>query len=207
MPEAGMNISGVILAAGTSARMRPANKLLLKYKNHTIIEETLAQLMKSDVDDIIVVTGFERARIESVLQSSLSNRVKCIHNANYRLGRAESIKCAIKHIDSNADAALFMVADKPGVSTDLIDRAIDRYRAERPAILYVETPSGRGHPIIFSKLLFNDLLTLEGDLVGNELVSRYTRDLVIFRDNTPQIDIDNEQDYRILLEWDTGETI
>ena len=199
-----MIITGIILAAGTSARMHPENKLLLKYKNHTIIEETLTRMTESVVDDIVIVTGHEKAKIESVLEKYLNNRVRCIHNPDYRLGRAESIKCAIRHIDDNADAALFMVADKPGVSTALINRAIDRYVADQPAILHIETPSGRGHPIIFSKSIFNDLLALEGDLVGNELISKYADSLVKLIDTAPQIDIDNEQDYRILLQTDSG---
>lgn len=199
-----MTVTGIILAAGTSARMHPENKLLLKYKSHTIIEETLAQMMKSNVADIIIVTGHEQERIKSLLRKHLNDRVRCIHNPDYRLGRAESIKCAIRHVADRADAALFMVADKPGVTTALINRAIDRYVADRPAVLYVETPNGRGHPIIFSKSLFDNLLTLEGDLVGNELVSKYADNLVKLNDATPQIDIDNEQDYRILLQTDAG---
>lgn len=202
-----MTITGIILAAGTSARMQPDNKLLLKYKNHTVIEETLAQMMASQVDNIVVVTGFERARIESAIESSLTDRVECIHNANYSLGRAESIKRAIEHIADRADAALFMVGDKPGVNAALINRAIERYRADRPAILCVDTPAGRGHPIIFAKTLFDKLLTLQGDRVGNELVSRYADNLVKLEDAEAQIDIDNEEDYRILLQKDAGKKI
>ncbi|MEW5995295.1 MAG: NTP transferase domain-containing protein, partial [Candidatus Zixiibacteriota bacterium] len=112
--------------------------------------------------------------------------------------------CAVGHIMGKADAALFMVADKPGVTSALINRAIDRYRKDRPAILYVETPAGRGHPIIFSKVLFNDLLSLEGDCVGNELVEKYKDNLVRLKDKTPQIDVDTEADYRMLLNKETG---
>ena len=42
-----MKVTGVILAAGTSSRMRSQNKLLLKYKNHTIIEEVVKNLLAS----------------------------------------------------------------------------------------------------------------------------------------------------------------
>ena len=100
-----------------------------------------------------------------------------------------------------------MVADKPGVSTALIDRAIERYRQDRPAILYVETPAGRGHPIMFSKALFGDLLSLAGDCVGSDLIAGYKHDLIKLKDDTLQIDIDNEADYKALLKEETGERI
>ncbi len=197
--ESSMNITGVILAAGTSSRMGSGNKLLLPYRNHTVIEEVLKQLSDSAVDDIIVVTGYERARIEALLADYATDRIKLVYNHRYRLGRAESIKIAIKHLMGKADAALFMVADKPGVTCNLINRAIDLFREKLPAMVYVETPYGRGHPVIFSKSVFGDLASLQGDCVGNELVARHAHDTVTLKDESMQIDVDTEDDYRILL--------
>ena len=185
--------------------MGSTNKLLLKYQDHTIIEATLQQLARSGVDNLLIVTGFERSRIENAVAAHLTDRISIVHNSHYNLGRAESIKCAVRHIKDKTDAVLFMVADKPGVTSELIDRAIDRYRRDRPAVLYVETPVGRGHPIIFSKALFDDLLMLTGDCVGDELVAKYCENLVKIKDETPQIDIDNEDDYRALLTKETSQ--
>ena len=197
-----MHIAGVILAAGTSSRMGSANKLLMAFKGHTIIEETLLQLSNSKVDSILVVTGHENTQIDGVLTGYLtnrSNRIRSVFNCQYRLGRSESIKCAIRHIPEEADAALFMVADKPGVTSALINRAIERYRKDRPAILFIETPAARGHPIFFSRALFGELLSLTGDRVGNKLVLKYRDDAIALKDNGEQIDVDNESDYRTLL--------
>lgn len=200
-----MNITGIVLAGGTSLRMGPTNKLLLKYKKHTIIEEVLEQLSKSDVDDILIVTGFEHDRIEELLAGRLTDRIRFVYNSNYCGGHAESIKCGIRHITDRADAALFMVADKPGITSALINRTINQYGKHRPAILYVNTPSGRGHPIIFSRALFNDLLSLEGDVTGNDLIEKYRDDLLELKDEMPQINVNNEADYHILLEAVTKE--
>ncbi len=183
--------------------MGSTNKLLLKYRNHTIIEATLQQLAHSGVDDLLIITGFESSGAEKAIAAHLTDRIRVVHNSNYRLGRAESIKCAVRYIKDKADAVLFMVADKPGVTSELIDRAIDRYRRDRPAVLYVETPVGRGHPIMFAKALFDDLLMLMGDFVGDELIAKYRNDLVKIKDETPQIDIDNEDDYRASLKNET----
>jgi molybdenum cofactor cytidylyltransferase len=195
-----MHITGIILAAGTSSRMGSANKLLLPYRGHTVIEEVLMQLSGSQVDDIVIVTGYERERVEDILADHLSSRIRLAYNDKFAMGRAESIRCAIEHISGKSDAALFMVADKPGVTYHLIDRAIDRFRRERPPILYVMTPNGRGHPIIFSKMLYPELLSLSGDRVGDDLVAKYKGDAVEVTDEKPQIDIDTEDDYRILLQ-------
>ncbi|UCD16816.1 MAG: nucleotidyltransferase family protein [Candidatus Zixiibacteriota bacterium] len=179
--------------------MGSANKLLLKYNDHTIIEEVLSQMSNSKVDDILVVTGFERDRIEAVLSNQLTERIRFVYNGFYYRGRAESIKSAVRQISENVEAALFMVADKPGITSSLMDRAIFKFEKERPDILYVETPAGRGHPIIFSKMLFDELLSMDGDCVGDELIGGHRDSTIRLKDKTEQIDVDNEDDYCLLM--------
>ena len=57
----------ILLAAGLSTRMGK-NKLLLEYNGKTIIENTLVSVLSLS-DKVIVVTGFEKERIEEVLNS------------------------------------------------------------------------------------------------------------------------------------------
>lgn len=187
------------MAAGTSSRMGQ-NKLLLKYKSHTIIEEVLHQLSNSSIDNILVVTGYENKRMERLITKNLKNKVRIVHNSNYMFGRSESIKCAIRHSGNNTDAILFMVADKPTITGELVNKAIEEFKQHMPAILYIKTPSGRGHPIIFSKKLFPELLSLEGDTVGEKLIARHKAEVVELEDEQVQMDINTKEDYKILLE-------
>ncbi|MCP4567304.1 MAG: nucleotidyltransferase family protein [FCB group bacterium] len=184
--------------------MGQTNKLLLEYKRHTVIDEVVKQLTGSQVDRILIITGFEHSRIENLLTHRVTDRIRIVYNDNYGSGRAESIKCAIRHLPQKSDAVLFMVGDKPTVSTDLIDRAIELFISKKPPLLYVQTPTGRGHPIIFSRKIFDDLLLLEGDQIGNDLVDKYKDDLIALPDDNIQIDIDEEKDYRRLLKGEIG---
>lgn len=191
-------ITGIILAAGRSSRMG-RNKLLLKYGEHSVIEETVTQMVNSKVSDVAVVTGHERTSIEKLLSRFPDERLKIIYNEDYESGRAESIKCAVRSLDPHVDAALFIVADKPGVSTELIDRAIDKFRERKPSILYVKTPAGRGHPIIFARSMFDKLLALKGDTVGDDLIAGHADMVVELQDNQIQVDIDTEDDYLAII--------
>ena len=194
-----MKITAVILAAGTSSRMDSGNKLLLDYGERTVIEQVLLNTADSNVDDVLVITGYESDRLQDKLKNHLTERIRLVHNADYRRGRAASIKCAVRNLGEDVDAALFLVADKPGVQTILINRALDMFCQTRPAILYVRTPSGRGHPIIFDRSLFGELLTLEGDRVGDELIARHRDRLCELEDSVDQIDINTEKDYRAVV--------
>jgi molybdenum cofactor cytidylyltransferase len=193
----GMKIVGAILAAGTSSRMG-RNKLLLPYKEHTVFEEVLSLLLKSDLDEVIVVTGFEKERIEELIKNKRKDEIKIVYNEDFKLGRSESIKCAVRNAGDRADALLFMVADKPCVRADLVDRTIAEFKKKSPEILYVKTPEGRGHPIIFSKKLFEELLKLSGDMVGEEIIGRHMDDVLELPDSAVQVDVDTIEDYNIL---------
>ena len=57
-------ISAIVLAAGTSKRFGKQNKLLAKYKNEIILLTVINKLLKSKVDELIVVTGNDRKKIE-----------------------------------------------------------------------------------------------------------------------------------------------
>lgn len=194
-----MKISGVLLAAGSSMRMGTTNKLLLEYNNHTIIEEVISQLIDSKLEELLVVTGFESEEIINLVEKYKSEKVSCCLNKNYKQGRASSIRCAVNYFQKNLNAFLFMVADKPMVKSSLINKAIDTFIEKQPDILYVQTPSGRGHPIIFSKKLFTELLELEGDLTGNNLKEKYNSSTVVIKNNASQQDIDTYEDYLSLI--------
>ena len=192
-----MLISGALLAAGSSARMGK-NKLLLPYGRHTVVEESLSQLVAAEPDEILVVTGYQKDEIRKRIYY-MGGGLRIVHNPNYRDGRSESIKCAVNNIDDNSDALLFMVADKPTVKAELINRAMAVFRKHSPILLYVRTPAGRGHPVIFSRKIFDELLNLKSEPVGNSLFERHRAESLIIADDNIQMDIDTPEDYEEVL--------
>lgn len=193
-----MKVTGAILAAGMSSRMG-RNKLLLPFRRSTIIGETVRHLAASQVDNLLVVTGHESESVRQATEAVDVERLSFVNNPDYRSGRAESIKCAVKSVGSDTDGILFMLGDKPGVSTSLIDRALDHFTRVRPPLLYIKTPFGRGHPIIFARALFNELVELSGDMIGQALIEKYQQDSVELFDDDDQIDVDNHKNYLRLL--------
>jgi molybdenum cofactor cytidylyltransferase len=194
-----MIISGVLLAAGESRRMGK-NKLLLPYGNRTVIEESVFQLSRSDVDEVVVITGYQHDKVKIKIENRFKDEIKIVYNENYRSGRSESIRCAVNGLDEKFDAVLFMVADKPSVKTVLINRAITKYKKDTPLLLYVRTPGGRGHPVIFSRKIFGDLLDLAGEPAGDIIFDKYSDNTLVIDDDKDQIDIDTPEDYRRILE-------
>lgn len=194
-----MNITGILLAAGKSARMPGKNKLLLPYRDQTIIECCLSQLIDSQLSQIIIVIGFEADRMRQTLSSYQSERVQLVINSTYEDGRANSIKAGLEKCGPTDSGALFMVADKPTIKADLINSVISEFESESYSIVAVKTPNGRGHPIIFNRSLFAELLELKGDVAGEDLIARHADDISWVEDSKPQFNINSPADYQQLL--------
>jgi len=57
-------ISAIFLAAGQSKRIKKENKLLKIYKRKPLINHSLKPLIKSKIEKIIIVLGFEKNKVK-----------------------------------------------------------------------------------------------------------------------------------------------
>ena len=60
-------ISAILLAAGQSRRMNGENKLLKKYKKKYLINHILSSLIKSKINKVFVVVGYQQEKIRDIL--------------------------------------------------------------------------------------------------------------------------------------------
>ena len=60
-------ISAILLAAGQSKRMNGDNKLIKKYNKKYLINHIIGTLIKSKVDKIIVVLGFQSSKVKKII--------------------------------------------------------------------------------------------------------------------------------------------
>ena len=87
-------ISAILLAAGQSKRLRYENKLIKNYKGKHLINHILKSLIKSKVNKIIVVLGYESRKIKKIVLKS--KKIIFVVNSNYKKGISTSIKCGLK---------------------------------------------------------------------------------------------------------------
>ncbi len=81
-------MKAVILAAGVASRLRPLTnntpKCLLKVGDKSILERTIDNLVKNNISEVIVVTGFLREMIEEFLVKNYPNlSFTFIYNEKY----------------------------------------------------------------------------------------------------------------------------
>lgn len=150
-----MTMTIILLAAGLSNRMG-SNKLLLPYKGRTIIENTLLSLLPFG-DRIIVVTGFERKKIEETLSIY---KVDFIFNKNYLQGQRESTLTGLRAI-ADDDFAI-VPSDLPLIEKDDIVSLLDALKSApivRPVFKTIP-----GHPVFYKKENREKLLAFPGSM-------------------------------------------
>ncbi len=120
-------ISGLLLAAGESSRMKGAFKPLLKWGNKTVIEASIDNLRRSRLDEIIVVLGHR----ESEIRERLAGKgIQYAINPDYTVGMLSSIKTGWAEISPQAEAVMIALVDQPMVSPSVIDAIIARVSAK-----------------------------------------------------------------------------
>jgi len=189
-------IIAVILSAGESSRMgRP--KALLPIDGVRFIERIVATLKSTRVDEIITVLGHNA---EEMRQKVSDLPVKIVVNQDYKQGQLSSLIAAIRSIESGenhhrVDAILVHLVDHPYINVDLVNLMIDRFYETKPLIVVPRYRRRRGHPVIFSRALFAELLAAPLDQGAKTVVHAH-------RDQTLEIDTD---DAGVTVDIDTPE--
>lgn len=171
------NIYAIILAAGRSTRMGATNKLLAPWRGKTPLELVCAAATSSDCDKTIVVTGHQQAQIVETLGNI---EVLLTHNPNYKSGMASSIKQGILvALENKADAVLVLLGDMPGITSAMVNKMIAASMNSDPDAIIIATCKGkRGNPLLWPKMYFDQLLSLEGDMGARQIISRYNDQIV-----------------------------
>jgi len=147
-------INAIILAAGESQRMGKP-KPLLKFEDKTFLEQIISVLKLSDADRVTVVLGAEAETIKKSIDLSGTN---VVINKDYQKGQLSSLIVAIKDAPDETEVILVCLVDNPFITREVVNEIISKFKETNKPIIVPVFNKERGHPTLFSKSLFNELL-------------------------------------------------
>lgn len=190
-----MNIAILILAAGSSSRMK-TSKQLLPINNNTLLGVAIEHALSTKTKEVFCVLG---ANYEKINQAINAYDIKVIKNPNYKKGLSTSIIKGIEHIQSyKFDAVLITLADQPKVDSNYLNTLIGTWAKHPEKIIASSYNTAYGVPAIFPKETFKSLLNLKGDKGAKQLLNSELHK-VIGIESKHLFDIDTLEDYKAYL--------
>jgi molybdenum cofactor cytidylyltransferase len=167
-------------------------KPLLRVGGETFIARTTALAM-SVASRVVIVLGAHADRVCAAIVPD--SRVLIAQNPNFKRGQLSSLKVGLVVADSaGADAVIVHLADHPLVSPSTFHALADNYGDPAHSIFVARHGGRRGHPVIFDRAVFAELMAAPEDQ-GARVVVNAAPERVLY------VDVD---DPGVVLDLDTA---
>ena len=208
-----MLVPGLILAGGRSSRMGSPKPLLPVDRKDTFLTRLIRTLRDAGIHEVFVVLSVDGPldAIKSILRE-LPYSVRIVENPNPQNGQLSSLQCGLDAIERpDIDAILTTLVDLPVVSPTTVRALLDTYTRTRAPIVRPSRPdeSAHGHPVIFDKILFNELRVASVKTGAKPIVRSYESEIVnvSIEDEGAFTDIDTPADYERVFGCSLSEAI
>jgi molybdenum cofactor cytidylyltransferase len=200
-----MGRTAILLAAGKSTRMGSL-KGLLPWEGKTLFEHQLMSLEKSLIDEIIVVVGYQA---ENFMKITKEHSIKTVYNQHFQSGKCSSLLAGLRTMESGSDAILVVAVDQP-TSFEVINRLLESLSKSEAKIAVPLFNGKRGHPVLFSGSILEDLLSIKEETLGiRSVFQKYKERIseVPINDCFIQLNINTPEDYEAALRRNNSKKI
>jgi molybdenum cofactor cytidylyltransferase len=190
-----VKVDAIVLAAGKSTRMGQP-KMLLPWRETTVLGQVVATLAIAGVEEIIAITGGAREPIEAeVVRLSAMYPVRTIFNPRYETeGMLSSIQAGLMVMKPSASAALIALGDQPQVRERTVRDIVRVFETRGDALVVPSCNKRRGHPVLIARPLWDEMLALQSPQTLRDFLNE--RDIkYVEADESVLMDLDTPEDY------------
>jgi molybdenum cofactor cytidylyltransferase len=166
------SVGAVLLAAGSSRRFGPDNKLLADIAGEPMIRRVARAVLDGGATEVVAVTGHDEPRVRAALDGL---PVRFAHNPDWSGGMGASIAAGIGSLGSDVDGALIVPGDMPLLSAALLETLIEIFASDgaRSIVFPVTAHSEQRNPVLWPREFFPLLGALSGREGGKRLLESH----------------------------------
>jgi molybdenum cofactor cytidylyltransferase len=159
-------LAAVILSGGASRRMG-SPKALLPYQGRPFLEHLLDVVTHPKIGVRRVVLG---AHAEPIGKAIELNRDEVVVNPDWEQGQLTSIRTALRSLPTGTEGVLVCLIDHPLISRSLVNGLVELFYSTRAPVVLPVYQGRRGHPVIFSAALYDELAAAPMELGARSVV-------------------------------------
>ena len=152
-------LAAVILSGGASERMG-SPKALVPFQGKTFLEHLLEVTKHPSIGVRRVVLG---AHAEPIAKEVHLAADEIVINEDWAAGQLSSIQAALRSLPGGTEGILLCLVDHPLVSANLVSELLEKFHASRAPVVLPVYERRRGHPVIFSAEVYEELLHAPAD--------------------------------------------
>ena len=188
-------ISAILLAAGQSKRLEGENKLIKYFKNKPLINHSIDALLKSKVNKIIIVLGYQSNQVKKLIKKN--KKISFVINKNYKKGISTSIKYSLSKISKKNKGFIIFQSDMPFIKAKHLDKICSSISKKRHLVHALKFRNIVGNPIGFDISVLSKFKKIKGEYGAKFMVKRLKKQTNFIKVTTGKIfkDLDLKKDF------------
>jgi molybdenum cofactor cytidylyltransferase len=194
--------AGVVPSSGASTRMG-RDKGLLEVEGRTFLCRTVEALAEGGCDPVLVVVADGE---EALAEEAAKTGAVVLLNPDPGEGPITSLRIALAALDGCVRGVVYLPVDHPMVRRETVEELLQAASAGEAALTVPRFESKRGHPAVFDRSLFVELLDPELEGGAKTVVHRHLGDALLVDVDDPGvvIDIDTPDAYEAVISGREG---
>ena len=168
-PPGTFGLGGILLAAGGSSRLGQP-KQLLEIDGEPLVVRQAKLLLEQSLETVVVVTGAERERVESLLDPL---PVKCVFNAGWAQGMGHSLASGISAMPERIRAVMVLLCDQWQLGAGDLAELSSAWSGDPQSAVVSAFDRVTGPPAVLPRSMFEKLSRLKGDQGASKVIRKW----------------------------------